>query len=62
VFDWALYLGTFGLFTVLFFLFIRLLPSIATTEMKELVHHDEHRGSDYFEKIRAKETGLEVEG
>jgi Ni/Fe-hydrogenase subunit HybB-like protein len=62
VFDWSLYLGTFGLFTVLFFLFIRLLPSIATTEMKELVHHDAHHGSDYFEKIRAKETGLEVEG
>jgi Ni/Fe-hydrogenase subunit HybB-like protein len=61
IYDWSLYLGTFGLFTVLFFLFIRLLPSIATTEMKELVHHDAHHGSDYYEKIRAAETGLEVD-
>ncbi|MEX2536144.1 MAG: NrfD/PsrC family molybdoenzyme membrane anchor subunit [Trueperaceae bacterium] len=62
VFDWTLYIGSFGLFATLFFLFIRLLPSIATTEMKELVHHDAHHGSDYYETIRAKETGLEVEG
>jgi Ni/Fe-hydrogenase subunit HybB-like protein len=40
--DWALFGGSFGLFFTLFFLFIRLLPSIATTEMKELVHHDKH--------------------
>ena len=62
VFDWSLYIGSLGLFATLFFLFIRLLPSIATTEMKELVHHDEHHGSDYFEEIRARERGLEVEG
>jgi len=51
--DWALYLGTFGLFGTLFFLFIRLLPAIATTEMKELAHHDAHHGSDPFEEIRS---------
>ena len=51
--DWSLYLGSFGLFGTLFFLFIRLLPSIATTEMKELAHHDEHHGSDVFEEIRS---------
>lgn len=50
--DWALYAGSFGLFFTLFFLFIRLLPSIATTEMKELAHHDAHHGSDSYEKIR----------
>lgn len=60
VFDWTLYIGSFGLFFTLFFLFIRLLPSIATTEMKELVHHDQHGSHDYFEKIRASETGLET--
>lgn len=45
--DYALYAGSFGLFLTLFFLFIRLLPSIATTEMKELAHHDAHHPSDY---------------
>jgi molybdopterin-containing oxidoreductase family membrane subunit len=50
--DWSLYIGSMGLFLTLFFLFIRLLPSIATTEMKELAHHDEHHGSDSFETIR----------
>ncbi|MEX2501727.1 MAG: NrfD/PsrC family molybdoenzyme membrane anchor subunit [Trueperaceae bacterium] len=50
--DWSLYAGSFGLFGTLFFLFIRLLPSIATSEMKELAHHDAHHGSDPFEEIR----------
>jgi len=50
--DWALYLGSFGLFGTLFLIFIRLLPSIATTEMKELAHHDAHHGSDAYETIR----------
>ena len=53
--DYALYLGSFGLFFTLWFLFIRLLPSIASTEMKELAHHHEHHGSDYYEEIRAEE-------
>jgi Ni/Fe-hydrogenase subunit HybB-like protein len=50
--DWSLFIGSFGLFFTLFFLFIRLLPSIATAEMKELAHHDAHHGSDPFEEIR----------
>ncbi|MDF1523039.1 MAG: polysulfide reductase NrfD [Trueperaceae bacterium] len=50
--DWALYAGTFGVFGTLFLIFIRLLPSIATTEMKELAHHDAHHGSDPYETIR----------
>ena len=53
--DYSLYLGSFGLFFTLWFLFIRLLPSIASTEMKELAHHDAHHGSDYYEDVRAQE-------
>ena len=58
--DWSLYIGSFGLFGTLFFLFIRLLPSIATTEMKELAHHDEHHGSDSFEETRERYYGEEA--
>jgi molybdopterin-containing oxidoreductase family membrane subunit len=40
------YIGSFGLFFFLFFLFIRLLPMIATFEVRDLVHktqgHDQH--------------------
>lgn len=53
--DYSMYLGSFGLFFTLWFLFIRLLPSIATSEVKELQHHDAHHGSDYFEEQRAEE-------
>ena len=60
--DWALYAGSFGLFGTLFLIFIRLLPSIATTEMKELVHHDAHHGSDAYEAIREAYYRGEVRG
>lgn len=60
VFDWSMFIGSLGLFFVLFLLFIRLLPSIATSEMKEMVHHDQHHSLDPFEEIRAREAGLEV--
>ncbi len=36
--DWATYLGTFGLFFFLFFLFIRFLPMISIVEVRSLVH------------------------
>ncbi|HMQ55714.1 MAG TPA: polysulfide reductase NrfD, partial [Anaerolineae bacterium] len=39
--DWATFLGTFGLFLTLFFLFIRVLPAISIFEMRELVHEEE---------------------
>ncbi len=52
--DWALYLGSFGLFSTLFFLFIRLLPSIATAETKETAHHYEHEKVDPFEDVRER--------
>ncbi len=36
--DWATYLGTFGLFFTLFYLFIRFLPMISIVEVRSLVH------------------------
>ena len=33
---------TLGFFSTLFILFVRALPSISITEMKELAHHEEH--------------------
>ncbi len=39
-----MYAGTMGLFTTLFMLFVRALPSISIAEMKELVHHEEQHG------------------
>lgn len=41
VWDWALYVGTIGLFFALLFLFLRFLPMISIFEMRELV--EEHR-------------------
>jgi len=38
VWDWATYLGTIGVFFTLIFVFIRILPAIAISEMKELAH------------------------
>ncbi len=58
--DWSLYIGTFGLFGTLFLLFIRLLPSIATAEMKELAHHDAHHDLDPYEEIRARQLEQEA--
>ena len=37
VWDWALYVGTIGLFFALLFLFVRFLPMISIFEMRELV-------------------------
>jgi Ni/Fe-hydrogenase subunit HybB-like protein len=39
--DWAVFIGTIGLFFALLFLFIRFLPMISIFEMRELV--EEHR-------------------
>jgi molybdopterin-containing oxidoreductase family membrane subunit len=41
VWDFATYIGSFGLFFTLFFLFIRLLPVIAIFEVRDLVHKGE---------------------
>src|SRR5207244_2851896 len=40
--DYATFVGTLGLFTMLIFLFVRGLPAIAISEMRELVHQDSH--------------------
>ena len=40
VWDWATYIGTIGFFLTLILLFIRFLPAIAVSEMKELVHQE----------------------
>jgi molybdopterin-containing oxidoreductase family membrane subunit len=34
--DWMTYIGTIGLFTLLFFLFVRALPMISIFEMRTL--------------------------
>jgi Ni/Fe-hydrogenase subunit HybB-like protein len=36
--DYATFAGTLGLFTMLLFLFVRVLPAISIAEMRELVH------------------------
>jgi molybdopterin-containing oxidoreductase family membrane subunit len=38
IWDFSMFFGTIGLFFTLFFLFIRLLPMIAISEVRELVH------------------------
>src|ERR1700722_7583986 len=38
VWDYATFVGTMGLFTMLLFLFVRVLPAISIAEMRELVH------------------------
>jgi molybdopterin-containing oxidoreductase family membrane subunit len=37
IWDWSMFLGTIGLFLTLFFLFVRVLPSVAMFEMRTLV-------------------------
>jgi len=41
IWDWATYFGTIGLFIMLFFLFVRLLPMISIFEMKQIVEKPE---------------------
>ncbi len=38
--DWAIYLGTIGMFLVPFLLIIRLLPVISIFETKEVLHEE----------------------
>ncbi|HTR47589.1 MAG TPA: NrfD/PsrC family molybdoenzyme membrane anchor subunit [Verrucomicrobiae bacterium] len=42
--DWATYLGTFGLFFTLFYLFVRFLPMISIVEVRSLVHETNEEG------------------
>src|SRR6202522_2607091 len=42
--DYAVFIGTWGLFTALFFLFIRFLPMISIVEMRSLVEETNEEG------------------
>jgi molybdopterin-containing oxidoreductase family membrane subunit len=44
VWDYATFAGTIGLFTMLLFLFVRVLPAISIAEMRELVHETSEEG------------------
>jgi Ni/Fe-hydrogenase subunit HybB-like protein len=41
IWDWATYFGTIGLFLMLFFVFVRLLPMISIFEMKQILDKPE---------------------
>jgi Ni/Fe-hydrogenase subunit HybB-like protein len=45
--DYLTLLGTLGLFFMLFYLFVRGLPAIAISEMRELVDHESHIKRDW---------------
>jgi molybdopterin-containing oxidoreductase family membrane subunit len=50
--DWAIFIGTIGLFIFLMFLFIRFIPMISMAEMKELLHEETaHEHDEEHEKI-----------
>ncbi len=49
--DWALYVGTIGLFLFLLFLFVRFLPMISIFEMRTLIPHS--HGSEFSEADEA---------
>jgi molybdopterin-containing oxidoreductase family membrane subunit len=40
--DITLFMGTIGLFSTLFLLFLKFVPAVAVTEVKELRHEMEH--------------------
>jgi len=44
VFDWIIFVGTWGLFLVFFLLFLRYVPMITMFEMREMAHKAEARG------------------
>ncbi len=39
--DWSTFIGTIGLFIMLLFLFVRELPAISISEMRELIAEEE---------------------
>lgn len=50
VWDWATFIGTMGLFLTLILLFVRVLPAVAMSEIRELVH-ETHGGRFEPEKM-----------
>lgn len=59
--DIATYVGTIGLFLSMIFIFIRILPALSITEMKEMVHeqHAHHGGSNNGHAPKNNQAGLE---
>jgi Ni/Fe-hydrogenase subunit HybB-like protein len=45
--DYSTFAGTIGLFVMLIFLFVRGLPAIAISEMRELVEHESHAHKEH---------------
>jgi molybdopterin-containing oxidoreductase family membrane subunit len=45
--DWSTFIGTLGLFTMLLFLFIRLLPMISIFEVRTLLPESKVNGGDH---------------
>jgi Ni/Fe-hydrogenase subunit HybB-like protein len=45
--DYSTFIGTLGLFVMLIFLFVRGLPAIAISEMRELVHEQAHANKEH---------------
>jgi molybdopterin-containing oxidoreductase family membrane subunit len=41
--DWAVLIGTIGFFVTLMFIFMRLLPAISIFEVREVIHHEQHK-------------------
>jgi len=53
IFDWSTLLGTMGFFLLCFFLFVRLVPMISMSEVRELVHSTDggrHEPKDFAPK------------
>jgi Ni/Fe-hydrogenase subunit HybB-like protein len=53
IFDWSTLLGTMGFFLLCFFLFVRLVPMISMSEVRELVHSTDggkHEPQDFSPK------------
>ena len=51
--DWAVFVGTIGLFLTLFLLFIRFLPALSIFEMRGLAHElqEEHAEVKHYGRI-----------
>jgi molybdopterin-containing oxidoreductase family membrane subunit len=51
IWDWATFIGTLGLFSTLFFLFIRILPAISIFEMRTIVPNHGDAGDEMTEVV-----------
>jgi molybdopterin-containing oxidoreductase family membrane subunit len=49
IWDWSLYIGTFGLFFTLLFLFIRVLPMINIFEMRLFLYQETEKAKQRAE-------------